>query len=330
MNTSNSDLPDTTEQERPPATLEERAQRAASRAQQGGLKDSTRNLYEKKWARFEDWMQREFSAVQMPPDPEVIVTFLDDFREERGLTAPTLEGYVSAIRHRCRQAGEEPTTSHELVKQYLEWARSEEDSRKRKKAKPLYVEDLKRLLETCDRDTVQGLRDYALLLVGYVGALRRSEIAQMDASHLEERDGGYLLWIPRQKNDPEGDGQWKGIPETGRSTSPASALSDWLGETGIEEGAIFRSVDRWGNVGDRIGLSSINYLFKKRLEEAGLDPEAYSTHSLRAGFVTQATEAGVEASQIQQQTGHESIESLTQYVRSGDALQNPAVQEIGL
>lgn len=166
-----------------------------------------------------------------------------------------------------------------------------------------------------------ALRDRALLLLGYAGALRRAELAAVTWENLVfTADGGLRLLIPRAKGDPEGEGAWIGIPRGGRKdTCPVLALEAWRMASGCSDGPVFRKIDCWGHLGvAALNPDAVRQLLQKRAAAAGLAvaaAERLSPHGLRAGFVTEAYAAGARDEQIMAHTRHRDLKTMRGYVR---------------
>lgn len=198
---------------------------------------------------------------------------------------------------------------------------------------PITVGDLRRIIARIDPDTTLGQRDRALLLVGFAGAFRRSELVALTVEDLAERPQGLTVKLRRSKTDQEQRGAIKAIP-FGRDpeTCPVRALKAWLAASGIEHGPLFRAVDRHGNVGlTPLTGQAVAKVIKRWAEAVGLDPASYSGHSLRAGFVTTAAAAGRSEREISTQTGHAPNSSvLRTYIRHADAFTENAANHLGL
>jgi integrase len=185
-------------------------------------------------------------------------------------------------------------------------------------AKPLLREDLFAVLGAMG-DRLKDLRDRALLLTGFAGGLRRSELAAVDIIDIERVREGIILTIRRSKTDQEGVGRKIGVPFGRTIHCPVRALEYWLSAARIEKGPVFRPVDRHGRVSvGPLSGEAVSLILRDRMAAAGFDPEGYSGHSLRAGFATSATRAGVSTFKIRQQTGHASDAMLSRYVRDGE------------
>ena len=140
---------------------------------------------------------------------------------------------------------------------------------------------------------LMGDRDRALLALGWFGAFRRAELVSLDAGDVVRGDEGLVVTLRRSKGDQEGHGATKGIPYASLpAVCPVRALARWLEASGIAEGPIFRGIDRHGHVqAERLHPCSVARVVKRCAERAGLDPEKFAGHSLRAGFATTASQA---------------------------------------
>lgn len=178
-----------------------------------------------------------------------------------------------------------------------------------------------------------GLRDRALLLVGFVTALRRSELAALDVDHLAEHPRGLVLSIPRSKtNQVGGQPELVVIPHgTHPQRCPVTALRTWLDAATITDGPIFRPVSK-GNraLPRRLHPESVNALVRNAIQRSGTNPAGYSAHSLRAGFVTHAHLRGATDRAIAHQTRHRSLATLGGYVRIHHAWTDNAATQLGL
>jgi integrase len=184
------------------------------------------------------------------------------------------------------------------------------------------------IVETLDTSTVAGLRDKALLLLGFSAALRRSEIVNLDVEDLSFRSDGFLLRIRRGKTDQEGRGRTIGVAHGRNGTCPVVAVRRWLMAAGIESGPLFRAVDRHDHIRQgRLCGRTVCRIVKRHVPQAGLDPARFGGHSLRSGFATSAAAAGVEEREIAEVTGHRSLVVLRGYIRSGKLFD---VERIGL
>lgn len=195
-------------------------------------------------------------------------------------------------------------------------------SLKRKQAITLPV--LVKLLETCDRTSVMGLRDAALLTIGFAsGGRRRSELSNFLYEDLTEVEEGFLLRLRKSKNDQTAEG--KSLPIFGKATV---ALRRWLKISGINSGFLFRSVSQSGKIGKSLSARAVDQIVKKRIKLAGLNPADYSAHSLRSGFMTESATQGVSLPEAMQLSTHATQAVAIQYYREGTLTNNPAARLI--
>jgi site-specific recombinase XerD len=182
-------------------------------------------------------------------------------------------------------------------------------------------------------DSPRSLRDRTVLLMGFTGGLRRSELASLKVKNLHFADEGVWVELERSKADQAGVGEEVSIhaAETPEHC-PVRACREWLEAAGLEgDDYLFQSIDRWGNVGNG-GLSgrSIANVVKNAAAEAGLAASKYSAHSLRSGFVTELMASGEGDSSIMQQTRHESAETLRKYDKGAARFRRDFTSALGL
>lgn len=196
---------------------------------------------------------------------------------------------------------------------------------------PLMTEHLREIVSRLPSD-LKGVRDRALLLVTFAGALRKSEAVNLRMEDIRFDDEGLRLCIRRSKTDQAGVGATLGLARGARrSTCPVCALETWLQRSGIDKGPVFRPITRHGYLGSSaISPSGFTVIIKQLVEEAGMDMSAYSPHSLRSGFCTQAARAGVEERLIARQTRHKSVTVLRGYIREANLFQGNASSKLGL
>jgi integrase len=173
------------------------------------------------------------------------------------------------------------------------------------------------------RTDLKGFRDRALLLFGFAGAFRRSEIVALDCKDLEETELGFRVTIRHSKTDREGLGQTIAIVR-GSIACPVSALGAWLNAAGITDGPVFRSIRRGGHVGARLAAQSVADIVKDYAKRSGLDPTLFAGHSLRAGFLTSAAKRGASIFKMVDQSRHRSVETLRGYVRDAEIFKEHA------
>jgi integrase len=210
---------------------------------------------------------------------------------------------------------------------------------------PTVTEVLRALLATLP-ETLIGLRDRALLLVGFAGCFRRAELVSLDHTDVALHADGLVLQLRRSKTDPEAGGTEVGIPYGSHSeTCPVRALRAWLSATSIADGPLFRPVNRHGQVRPRrLTDASVARIVKRAVSAARhlalangnfalaehLDPRRFAGHSLRAGFITSAAAAGVSESDIMRQSRHLRGDTLRKYIRHATVFRQNAAAKVGL
>jgi len=168
-------------------------------------------------------------------------------------------------------------------------------------------------------DTPRDHRDRAMLLIGWAGGFRCSELIGLDHADIDEVREGLILILRRSKTDQTGQGRKIGIPLGRTRHCPVAALTAWRNVLADGTGALFRPVDRHGNISnDRIRSDAVSEILRGRIRKAGIAPDGYSGHSLRAGLATSAIKAGVPTYKVRAQTGHASDAMLSRYVRDGE------------
>lgn len=222
--------------------------------------------------------------------------------------------------HTC-QGLADPAKS-DIVKAVLRGLRKT-NGKPQRQAAPVLREDL--LSMQVHMRGTKGVRDRALLLVGFAAALRRSELVALDVEAVEFVPEGLLIHLFRSKTDQNGEGRKIAIPYGRTSACPVKALKQWLEVSGITAGPVFRSVNKAGVVaGTRLTAQSVSQIVKQYAANVGLPAQAYSGHSLRAGLVTSAAKAGVSFAKIKEQTGHRSMAMLNRYIRDACIFENNA------
>ena len=200
-----------------------------------------------------------------------------------------------------------------------------------RQVQPVTVPELRTMLQGLGSDA-SGCRDRALLLLGFAGALRRSEVVGLDVADVTEGVDGLTIHVRRSKTDQEGAGRTIGIPfGSNPATCPVRAWRAWLELSSITEGPAFRPVDRHGHIRTtRLSGHAVALVLKRHAARAGLDAAEVAGHSLRAGLATSAAAAGVPERVIAEQTGHRGTAMLRRYVREGSLFRENAASAVGL
>jgi len=283
---------------------------------------ATQDAYESDFRIFESWC-RPCGLSALPATAESLCAFLAD-QASLGKRASTLGRRLAAIRYFHRAASFDTPTGDEKVKAVLSGIRrtiGAAPSRKRAATSDLVLSMIPR------GDSLRELRNRAIILVGFAGAFRRSELVALDVSDIEETAEGMLVTLRRSKTDQEGLGRRVAIPR-GEIACPVAALRAWLNAANITEGAIFRRIvnKRAQRVTDRrLAGRNVASIVKQSAANLGFDPLSFAGHSLRAGFVTSAVKRGANLIKITDVTGHRSLEMLKTYSRDAEAFVGHAV-----
>ena len=307
--------------------------------------DNTKRAYRADWRCFRAWCA-ERGLDAMPADVQTVTLYIADraapFDGSAPLKVSTLERRLSAIAQAHRMNGLPSPASTREEPLHSVWAGLVRvKGRAKDKVAPALTPDVVAMVEALPTVeladgsrhlTTAAKRDRALLLVGFAGALRRSEIAALEVRDLAFGADGMRVRLRRSKSDQEGAGATLGLHFGDRPLScPVRAVQDWMRHHTITEGPIFRSVDRHGNVSDRpLATGSVARIVKRAASRAGLDPAAYSGHSLRAGFATQAARAGAHERAIMKHTRHKSEKVLREYIRDGQLFDENPTDALGL
>jgi integrase len=276
---------------------------------------ATLRAYATDLAHFKAWCEMH-GFQPMPAAPETVGAYLA--AAGLGYALPTLRRRVAAIARAHRIAKQPLDTRHPAIRETLRGiARSHGEPARR--AAALTTPEIRRLVEVCG-DDLAGSRDRALLLIGFAGALRRSELVGIDAAHLRSTPAGLRLMIPRSKTDTTSEGAEIGIARGNQAdTCPVRALHTWLRAAEITDGPIFRRVTQWGTVGtQRLHPDAVRQILTRRAAAAGIKGtllEPVTPHGMRAGFVTTAYRNGVPDEEIMGHTRHRSLTTMRSYVR---------------
>jgi len=232
------------------------------------------------------------------------------------LKVATLERRLAAISVAHEARGLPNPVRSSLIRATIRGIRRERGSAQRR-ATPLLRDDLFAILAATG-GSLKDVRDRALLLIGFAGGFRRSELCAINCTDIEPVRQGVVITVRRSKTDQDGVGRKIGIPLGRTIWCPVAALEHWLTVGQIADGPVFRSVDHGRVSQGRLSAEAVCFVVRERLAAAGYDPLGYSGHSLRAGLATCAAQAGVPGWKIRQQTGHASEAMLARYVRDGE------------
>jgi site-specific recombinase XerD len=290
--------------------------------------ENTLRAYRSDMKHFMEWAEGH-GLQAMPAAPQTVSLYLSDLARQ-GYKPATLQRRLTAISQAHKRSNFQFDTGHALIRETLGGIKrtcgTEQDQKE-----ALLTEDIRAMIQALP-DTRLGLRDRALLLLGFAGAFRRSELVSLDVEDLKLEVQGMVVHLGHSKTDQEGEGRDIPIPYGRQAeTCPVHAVQEWISAAGITSGPVFRAVDRHGNVSKRrLSDRAVANIVKRSAEAAGLDPSDYSGHSLRSGMATSAARAGATERAIMEQTGHKSTAMVRRYIRKGTLWADCAAATLGL
>jgi integrase len=294
---------------------------------------STTLAYDSDWANFAMWC-RSHGLEPLPAAEATVVLYITSLARPPALRPATIRRRLTAISQKhleARLPNPSLVSTNAALKATLQGICKVLTTRQ--DAKTAIMRDgIVRILDTLE-DDLKSIRNRALVLVGFASAMRRSEIASVETTHLKWSQDGVTILIPRSKTDQTGDGREVEVIYGKRAdTCPVRALKAWLKAAGIKSGPVFRKVLKSGRAGAaRMNPASIGVIVKKLAFDAALgDASEFAGHSLRAGYVTQASDNGATFDQIMKQTGHQSVEMVYRYSRSASRARKEAAAKLGL
>ena len=283
------------------------------------LAANTERAYESDLRHFRDW------GGLLPAPPDTICVYIAS--HAGSLSVATIQRRIATLSKAHEVAGLINPCRAEITKATLRGLKRKHGTAQRQ-AKPLMRDDLFLVLDRLGQ-TLRDHRDRALLLLGFAGGFRRSELVALELADIETGRQGLIVTIRRSKTDQEGEGRRIGIPHGRTRYCPVTATEAWLTASEINTGPLFRPITRHGHVApNRLTGDAVSILLRERLMGAGINPEGYSGHSLRAGFATSAAQSGVSTFKIRAQTGHTSDAMLARYIRDGDMFINNAASSL--
>ncbi len=289
---------------------------------------NTWKAYQSDLRDFSSWCEG-YGLACLPATPETVAAYLTVLAQH--CKVATIQRRLSAISQRHAAAGLKSPTRSGIVRLTMQGIRrTHAPLQVVRKVRPAVTSIIYKLVDPLDISLIDQ-RDRALILLGFAGAFRRSELVQLSVDDITETDDGLRVVLRQSKTDQEAEGFVKGIPLGHESkTCPVLAWKIWKESAGITDGFAFRSVTRHAKLGTSLSDRAVADIIKRRARAAGLDYQDYSGHSLRAGLATAAAQAGVSERVIAKQTGHKSLPVLRGYIREGSLFTENAAAKVGL
>ena len=254
----------------------------------------------------------------LPSEPKVLSLYLTYLSSSSKFS--TLKRRLASISVIHKMKGHYIDIKHPLIIENLLGIKRVKGSNQKSK-KPILINDLKLIIKAIDASNIKysrKLRDKAIILVGFSGGFRRSEIVAIEYDDIEFVSEGVKIFVKRSKTDQSGEGMTKGIPYFYNEVyCPVKTLKNWINQSNQKKGKIFDLSDK-----------SIALLIKKYTSLAGLDESKYSGHSLRSGFATSTAESGAEERNIMAMTGHKTTQMVRRYIKEANLFKNNALNKI--
>jgi site-specific recombinase XerD len=264
----------------------------------------------------------------LPASPDIVAAYIAECAGR--LKVGSVQRRLNAIAEAHKAVGLESPTHHAMVTNTMKGIRRTRGTAPAQKA-PALTDDIRAMVDATDVGII-GVRDRALILAGFAGAFRRSELVGLDVEDCAFGKDGLTIMLRRSKTDQDSAGRKVGIPYgSNPETCPVRVLQSWLELAGISTGPMFRSISRHGQVqSERLSGIDVARVVKKLAQRAGLDPAKYAGHSLCAGHATSAAIAGASERSIMNQTGHRSVQMVRRYIRDGNLFRENSARKLGL
>jgi site-specific recombinase XerD len=289
--------------------------------------ESTLRGYQSDWREFCGWCEAH-AQCPLPATPEAVAGYIAECAGH--LKAGSIQRRLNAIAEAHKATGAESPARDATVTNTMKGIRRTLGTAPVQKAAAL-TEDIKAMVAATDQGII-GARDRALILLGFSGAFRRSELVSFDVEDCSFGRDGLTVTLRKSKTDQNGEGRKIGIPYgSNPDTCPVRTIQVWLELAAITTGPLFRSINRHGQVQvGRLGGIDVARIVKKLAERAGLDAAKFAGHSLRAGHATSAAIAGASERSIMNQTGHRSVQMVRRYIRDASLFRDNSAGKLGL
>jgi site-specific recombinase XerD len=266
----------------------------------------------------------------LPTEPEIVSLYLTQLSKKSKIS--TLRRRLVSISMVHKLKGHYLDTKHPIIVENLMGIRRLKGSIQRGK-KPILINYLKIIINSINEQNkkeTNNLRDKALILVGFGGGFRRTELISIDFEDLEFVTEGLKITVRKSKTDQFGEGMIKGLPYfDDQNYCPVINLKKWLEISKIQTGPIFRRFSKGSYLTEkRLTDQSVALLIKKYLSLAGIDNKNFAGHSLRSGFATAAADAGADERSIMAMTGHKTTQMVRRYIREANLFKNNALNKI--
>ena len=268
----------------------------------------------------------------LPTEPKIVSVYITHLSKYSKIS--TLRRRLVSISMVHKLKGYYLDTKHPVIIENLMGIRRVKGSIQKGK-KPLLINHLKQIINVINNkktEEIKKLRDKSIILIGFGGGFRRTELISINHEDLDFVPEGLKITIKRSKTDQFGEGMIKGLPYFNNEIyCPVKNLEKWLEISKIRSGPIFRRFSKGSSLTDkRLTDQSVVLLMKEYLKLAGIDNKNFAGHSLRSGFATVAAENGADERSIMAMTGHKSTQMVRRYIREANLFKNNALNKINL
>ncbi len=266
----------------------------------------------------------------MPTDPKIVSLYLTHLSKKSKMS--TLRRRLVSIGIVHKMKGHYLDTKHPIIIENLMGIKRVKGSMQSGK-KPILINHLKQIINVINKQSIEEivkLRNKTLILVGFGGGFRRTELISIDYEDLEFVDEGVKITLRRSKTDQFGEGMIKGLPYFSNETyCPVTNLKNWLKISKIKTGPVFKRFVKGSTLtSHRLTDQSVVLIIKECLKIAGIENHNFSGHSLRSGFATVAAEAGADERSIMAMTGHKTTQMVRRYIREANLFKNNALNKV--
>ena len=266
----------------------------------------------------------------MPTEPKVLSLYLTHLSANSKIS--TLRRRLVSIGVVHRLKGHYLDTKHPIIIENLMGLKRKKGTIQTGK-KPILISHLKQIINTIDDQKIpkiKKLRNRTLILIGFGGGFRRTELISINHEDLDFVAEGVKITLRRSKTDQFGEGIIKGLPYfNNEKYCPVTSLKNWINLSNIKTGPIFRRFAKGSILTDhRLTDQSVVLIIKNYLNLAGINNQNFSGHSLRSGFATVAAESGADERSIMAMTGHKTTQMVRRYIREANIFKNNALNKI--
>jgi site-specific recombinase XerD len=292
---------------------------------------NTRRAYDKDWKDFIKFCQYTKSKF-LPADYPTVSKYLVYCIKIRNLKISTIERRLAAIIFKHRESLHSIDRKHKLIKNVIEGIKRNFGT-KPDSSQALSIKDIKKIIDKIDEKNDESknsskkrdYRDKTLILIGFLGGFRRSELINLNYEDIEMDLEGLKITIIKSKTDQRGSGSHiKGIlkSKVGNKYCPVFNYENWIKISGIKSGKIFRQIDRSNKILDKLSDRAVALILKWRANKAGMNNSKLAGHSMRSGIATSLAKKGVNENEIKKITGHKSTQMVQRYIQDAEVFNN--------